>query len=80
MAEADRTLKESEAAWSGEGGLVVRVQLRGFQSDPYPETAGAERIKPPTQPSAPWPSRAERKLEYQNSVTRAVHRTNRHVA
>jgi hypothetical protein len=37
--------------------------LRGLQPDLYPETAGAERMKPPTQPSAPWPSRVERKLK-----------------
>lgn len=33
--------------------------LRGLQPDSYPETAGAERMKPPTQPSAPWPSGAQ---------------------
>jgi hypothetical protein len=37
--------------------------LRGVQPAPHPKTAGAERVKPPTEPSAAWPSRAERKLE-----------------
>jgi hypothetical protein len=31
--------------------LVVRVQLRGLQPDPYPETAGAERVKQRFRPS-----------------------------
>ena len=48
--KADRILKETVR--SGEGGLVVRVQLRGLQPDSYPETAGAERMKPPIQTSA----------------------------
>ena len=60
--------KEGETARSGEGGLVVRVQLRGLQPDSNPETAGAERMKPPTQPSAPWPSGADRTLKSRNSV------------
>ena len=51
MAEADRALKEGETARSGEGGLVVRFQLRGLQPDPYPETAGAERVKQRSRPS-----------------------------
>ena len=74
MAEADRALKEGETAWSGEGGLAVRVQLRGLQSNPYPETAGAARLKPRTQPSAPPPAGAHRKLNETQS-DRAVHRT-----
>ena len=45
MAEADWAFEEGETTRTGEGGLVVRVQLRGLQSDPYPETAGAERVK-----------------------------------
>jgi hypothetical protein len=36
--------------------------LRGLQPDSYPETAGAERMNPPIQHSAPWPSGADRKL------------------
>jgi hypothetical protein len=39
--------------------LVVRVQLRGLQPDPYPETAGAERVKQRSRPSVP-PMVAER--------------------
>ena len=35
--EADRTLEEGKTTRPGEGGLVVRVQLRGLQPDPYPE-------------------------------------------
>jgi len=45
MAEADWAFEEGETTRAGEGGLVVRVQLRGLQPDPYPETAGAERVK-----------------------------------
>ena len=52
MAEADWAPEEGETTRAGEGGLVVRVQLRGLQPDPYPETAGAERVKPLAQPSA----------------------------
>jgi hypothetical protein len=59
LVEADRTFKDGETARSGEGGLVIRVQLRGLEPDSYPETAGAERMKPPPQPSAPWPSGAQ---------------------
>src|SRR4029077_757262 len=63
LAEADRTLKEGETARSDKSGLAVRVQLRGLQPDSYPETAGAKRMKPPTQPSAPSPSGEDRKLQ-----------------
>jgi hypothetical protein len=58
-----KQVEKVKPARSGEGGLVVRVQLRGLQPDPYPETASAERMKPPIQPSAPWPSGEHRKLK-----------------
>jgi hypothetical protein len=45
VTEADWAFEEGETTRAGEGGLVVRVQLRGLQPDPYPETAGAERVK-----------------------------------
>jgi catechol 2,3-dioxygenase-like lactoylglutathione lyase family enzyme len=51
MAEADWAFEEGETTRAGEGGLVVRVQLRGLQPDPYPETAGAERVKQRPRPS-----------------------------
>jgi hypothetical protein len=42
--------------------LVVRVQLRGLQPDPYPETAGAERVNQRSRPSvAAHGGRAESK-------------------
>jgi hypothetical protein len=63
MAEADRPLKEGATAWLGEGGLAVRVQLHGLQPDPYSETAGAKRMKPPTQPTAPRQAGADWKLK-----------------
>ena len=70
MAEADRVPEEGETTRTGEGGLVVRVQLRGLQPDPYPETAGAERVKKRrAQPSvARQTSGADRKPKQQNSV------------
>ena len=69
MAEADRTTEEGETARAGEGGLVVRVQLRGLQPDPHPETASAERMKQGTKPSAAtWPSVADWKLKQQPLV------------
>jgi AbrB family looped-hinge helix DNA binding protein len=53
----------------GESGLVVRVQLRGLQPDPYPETAGAERVKQRPRPSvAADGGRAESK-----TIKRAAH-------
>ena len=51
MAEADWAFEEGETTRAGKGGLVVRVQLRGLQPDPYPETAGAERVKQQFRPS-----------------------------
>ncbi len=49
MAEADRVPEEGETTRIGASGLVVRVQLRRLQPDPYPETAGAaERVKKQT--------------------------------
>ena len=53
MAEADWAFEEGETTRTGEGGLVVRVQLRGLQPDPYPETAGAERVNQRSRPSIP---------------------------
>ena len=47
MAEANRTPEESKTARAGESGMVVRIQLRGLQPGPYPETTGAECMKPP---------------------------------
>src|ERR1700736_3422110 len=41
VAETNRATEEGEVARPGEGGLAVRVQLRGIQPDPNPETAGA---------------------------------------
>ena len=52
MAEADWAFEEGETTRAGESGLAVRVQLRGLQPDPYPETAGAERMKQRTRFSA----------------------------
>ena len=51
MAETDWAFEESETPRAGEGRLVVRIQLRGLQPDPYPETAGAERVKQRSRPS-----------------------------
>ena len=45
MAEADRASEEGETARTSEGGLVIRVQLRGLQPDPHSQTAGAECMK-----------------------------------
>ena len=44
MAEADRASEEGETARTSEGGLVIRVQLRGLQPPPHTKTAGAERM------------------------------------
>src|SRR5438477_4553043 len=64
MAEADWAFEESETTRAGEGGLVVRVQLRGLQPGPYPETAGAEHVKQRSQPSvAADGARAESKQQ-----------------
>lgn len=41
MAEANRATQEGETARVGEGGLVVRVQLRDIQPTPHTEVAGA---------------------------------------
>jgi len=51
MAEADWAFEEGETPRAGEGGLVVRVQLRRLQPDPYPKTAGAEHVKQRSRPS-----------------------------
>jgi hypothetical protein len=37
--------------------------LHRLQPDPYPETAGAKRMKPPTQPTAPRQAGADWKLK-----------------
>jgi hypothetical protein len=51
MAEADWSLEESEITRTGEGGLVVHIQLRGLQPDPYSETASSKRVKKRTRSS-----------------------------
>ncbi len=69
MAETDWTSKKGEAPWAGEGGLVVRVQLRGLQPDPDPETAGAERLKLRIQPLATSSRRPRSPAEAKNNHT-----------
>jgi hypothetical protein len=74
MAEADWAFEESETTRAGEGGLVVRVQLRGLQPDPYPETAGAEHVKQRSQPSvAADGGRAESKTT-KRAALRMIHK------
>jgi len=68
MVEADWVPEEGETTRTGEGGLVVRVQLCGLQPDPYPETAGAERVKS-NRPNLRLPGRrGDRTLKQQASA------------
>jgi len=46
VAEASRATEEGEATRSGQGGVAVRVPLRGLQPAPYPETEGGVRVRP----------------------------------
>ena len=43
LAQADRTAAPGQAARAGEGGLAVRLQLRGAQPDPAAETQGSTK-------------------------------------
>jgi transposase len=51
-----------------EGGLVIRVQLRGLQPDPHSQTAGAECMKQLTCTRCHLVIGADRKLKQQDSV------------